>query len=127
MTATELQERQIRTESETMPQRRSAIDHFWDKHLGTLIFCGVLVATQIGIFSVLQNKVSILETRQSEYVYKGQFDDLVRRTAFLESELVPRSEHILRDEQLNTRLKNIEESVHSIDDRLNQLQRDGKR
>lgn len=101
-------------------------NNFWDKHLGTFIFCGVLAATQIGIFSVLQNRVAIMETRQLDFVIKPQYDDLVRRVASLEVELVPRSEHILRDDQLNARLKNIEDSVHSIDDRLNQIQRDGK-
>lgn len=100
--------------------------NFWDKHLGTFIFCGVLAATQIAIFSVLQNRVAIMETRQIDFVVKSSHEDLTRRVMSLETELVPRSEHLLRDEQLNARLKNIEESVHSIDDRLNQMQRETK-
>lgn len=95
---------------------------FWDRHLGTFVFGAVVLLGQVGAFAIVQNRVSTLETRQLDTVTKSQHDDAVRRIASLETELVPRSEHILRDEQLNTRLKNIEEAVHSIDERLNQLQ-----
>lgn len=97
---------------------------FWDRHLGTVVFGIVLVAGQVGAFAVLQSRVTMIEMRQSDTITKSQHDDLVRRTASLENELVPRSEHLLRDEQLNARLKNIEEMTHSIDERLNQMQRE---
>lgn len=97
---------------------------FWDRHLGTVVFGIVLVAGQVGAFAVLQSRVTMIEMRQSDTVSKTQHDDLTRRTAILEGELVPRSEHLLRDEQLNARLKNIEESTHSIDERLNQIIRE---
>lgn len=95
---------------------------FWDRHLGTFVFGAVLLLGQVGAFAVIQNRVTTLESRQLDTTTKSQHEDLARRVASLETELVPRSEHNLRDEQLNTRLKNIEEAVHSIDERLNQLQ-----
>lgn len=98
---------------------------FWDRHLATVVFGIVLMMGQVGAFAVLQSRVASLESRQQDSTSKSQHDDLVRRVQGLETELVPRSEHLLRDEQLNARLKNIEESVHSIDDRLNQIQREG--
>lgn len=85
------------------------------------MFAGVLASGQIAVFAVLQNRVSNVELRQNDSVNKSQHEDLVRRVAVLETELVPRSEHLLRDEQLNARLKNIEESMHSIDNRLNDI------
>lgn len=106
---------------------RVVTHNFWDRHLATVVFGLVLLMGQVGAYAVLQSRVASLETRQQETTSKSQHDDLVRRVQGLETELVPRSEHLLRDEQLNARLKNIEESVHSIDDRLNQIQRDGSK
>lgn len=110
-----------------MAAHKAQSANFLDRHLGTVIFFGAMLLSQAGIFAVSQNKIAQVESRQQEMVTRSEHADVVRRIGALEVEVVPRQEHQLRDEQLNLRLKNIEEAVHSIDDRLNEMQRQFKR
>lgn len=78
----------------------------------------VLLAGQIASFAVLQSRVSGLEDAARDSVKRSEHLDLTRRTEMLEKELVPRSEHLLRDTELNKRLDQIQDDVKDIRSRV---------
>lgn len=92
--------------------------NFFDRHLGTVVMVALLFIGQIAGYSVLQARVNSLEDQTKDSVKRSEHTDLLRRTENLETELVPRSEHILRDQELNKRLDTIQIDVKEIRDRV---------
>jgi len=85
----------------------------------------ILLAGQISGYSILTARVSALEERTKSMISSTEYQDLQRRVELLEKDTVPRSEHLLRDEQLNARLTNIEtqqaQLQKSLDDAMTYL------
>lgn len=92
--------------------------NFFDRHLGTVVMVSILFFGQIASYAVLQSRVNTLERVADDSVKQSEHKDLLRRTETLERELVPRSEHLLRDAELNKRLDQIQESIREVQDRL---------
>lgn len=93
-----------------------------DRHFGSMLWLVILAISQCASFAVLEFKVNALdETAKSalmDSVKQSEHKDLLRRVENLERELVPRSEHLLRDAELNKRLDQIQESIREVQDRL---------
>lgn len=51
----------------------------------------------------------------------SKVDELRRRTEILEKDLVPRSEHLMRDEQLNKRLDLMQDQIKNVQETANQI------
>lgn len=51
----------------------------------------------------------------------ARLDEIRRRTEILEHEIVPRSEHIMREEQLNKRLDTMEDQIRNVQQTANQI------
>lgn len=66
-----------------------------------LVFVGMMISGVGGYFT--------LQTRNEE---------LERRVLNLEKDLVPRSEHMLRDQELNKRLDQIQEDIKDVKTRV---------
>lgn len=95
---------------------------FFERHFGTLIIVGAMTIAQVAEYAILQARVAALEGEQKNSITSVQHEDLTRRVVALESEVVPRSEHLLRDEQLSLRLKNIEDQLHVMNENLVDIQ-----
>lgn len=95
---------------------------FLDKNFGTLVILGAMIIAQVAQYAILISRVNALEGNQPNFASQTQHADLARRVAGIESEMVPRSEHLLRDEQLNTRLKSIEDQLHVMNESLVDIQ-----
>ena len=101
-----------------MTAKRSNGHGFMDRHLATIVMVSLVFAGQIAGYAILQNKVGGLEDRTKDNVNRSEHTDLLRRTEILERELVPRSEHQLRDAELNKRLDVIHEDIKEIRDKV---------
>jgi hypothetical protein len=66
----------------------------------------------------LQSRVNALEELRADTVKSSEHKDLLRRVEILEVELVPRSEHLLREAELSKRLDEIQQSIREVQDRL---------
>jgi hypothetical protein len=105
---------------------KNGAGNFFDRHLGTVVMVSVLFFGQIASYAVLQSRVNTLEEMTKDTVKQSEHKDLLRRTEMLEKEVVPRSEHLLRDAELNKRLDQIQESIREVQDRLDNRARLGK-
>lgn len=81
----------------------------------------ILLAGQIASFAVLQVHVSNLEESSHDNVKRTEHMDLLRRTETLEKELVPRTEHMYRDAELNKRLDAIQENIKEVRDKVDAI------
>ena len=102
------------------------VESFFDRHLGTVVMVGVLIVGQITGYALLQARVNSLEDNNKDTVHRSEHAELERRTAILEQELVPRSEHMLRDTELNKRLDEIQSNVKEIRDRVEIIDNRGR-
>lgn len=94
--------------------------NFWDRNLGTIVMIIIVLAGQISSYAVLTARVTALEEKTKSHVSISEHDDLIRRVELLEKDMVPRSEHLLRDEQLNIRLTNIESQQRHLQETLDE-------
>ncbi len=84
---------------------------FFDKHLGTVVVGVLVVAGWVSTFTMMQSRLGFLEDEYKDVVHRSEHVETVRRIDVLEKELVPRSEHLIRDDQLNKRLDMIQEQI----------------
>jgi len=91
---------------------------FVDRHLATVITVVILLGGQIASFAVLQSRVNYLEDQTKDVVRRSEHTEITRRVEALETQLVPRSEHLLRDTELNKRLDQIQDSIKEVRDRV---------
>ena len=94
---------------------------FFDRHFGSVLMIIVLFVGQVAEYAILQSRVAALEDRSRDFITQAEYKDISRRIEVLETELVPRSEHLLRDAELNKRLDGIQDSLTRLEDRLNLL------
>lgn len=104
--------------------------NFFDRHLGTVVTVAVLFFGQIATYAVLQSRVNNLEDLTKDTVKQSEHKDTVRRIETLEykfaQDVVPRSEHTLRDADLNKRLDEIKDNVKEIRDRVEIIDNRGR-
>lgn len=100
------------------PTAGSAPRPFLDRHLGTVLTVALLFTGQVASFAILQARVNTLELSVAGSVSRSEHMDANRRIEVLEHELVPRSEHLLRDTELNKRLDEINDSIKDVRARL---------
>lgn len=108
-------------------RRRDMQGSFFERHFGTLVIVGAMTLAQVAEYSILQARVTTLEGEQKNSITAAEHGDLARRVVGLESEMVPRSEHLLRDEQINIRLKSIEDEMHVMNQSLTDMQAQQRR
>lgn len=96
--------------------------NFWERNALWLVTAIVSLLGYAAVFAVTADRVTTLEERSKEFVVSSQHKDLERRVESLETEVVPRSEHLLRDEDLNKRLDGIQSSITSLQTQMNSVQ-----
>lgn len=112
-----------------MTKARGKMNHsgFFDRHLGTIVIAALVVAGWGSTFSVMQSRLGALEDNYKDMVHRSEHVDAVRRIDVLEKELVPRSEHLIRDEELNKRLDMIQEQLKLVQEDVAQIKTEVRR
>lgn len=87
------------------PRKKDVDRSFFEKHFATLVMVGITAMGLVANFTLMGSKV----------------DELRRRTEILEKDLVPRSEHLMRDEQLNKRLDLMQDQIKNVQETANQI------
>jgi hypothetical protein len=85
-----------------------------DRHLGTIVVGALVILGWASTFAMMQSRLSALEDNYKDVVHRSEHVEITRRVDVLEKELVPRSEHLIRDEQLNKRLDMIQDQIKSM-------------
>lgn len=97
--------------------------------------CALIVAGWVSNYSINANKISNLEDAMKtigialdkDFVHRSEHIEVQRRVDKLEVELVPRSEHLLRETELNKRLDIMQDQLKGIQEDINQVKNDVKR
>jgi archaellum component FlaC len=87
---------------------------FFDRHLGTIVVAALVVIGWASTFTMMQSRLGVLEENYKDVVHRSEHAEVTRRIDTLEKELVPRSEHLIRDDQLNKRLDMIQDQIKSV-------------
>lgn len=106
---------------------RAMQNSFADKHLNTIVIAILVVAGWIANFAIMQARLGSLEEVSHDMVHRSEYIDALRRVDVLEKELVPRSEHLIRDEQLNKRLDIIQDQLKIVQEDVGQIKTEVRR
>lgn len=114
-----------------MPKVRAAkMSHqngFFDRHLGTIVVGALVVIGWASTFAMMQSRLTALEENYKDVVHRSEHIEITRRVDVLERELVPRSEHLIRDEQLNKRLDMIQDQIKLVQEDVVSIKAEVKR